>query len=192
MTYNDYIATAGVLATGLAALVTWFAMKRKFASKKLSYSYSIESLLRSSEPDLTRDLKVFYQGEELPSPTLLSLEIMNVGLTAIEDAKVVIQIPGTTYLIPGYFVDIPAGYSMLWYIDRTDAEECTIHFKHINPRQVARVRLLMDELPSGEPSVSCPMANVECTKTSLANLSVFAKFLLQQLAPQLLPLLRIR
>lgn len=192
MTPTDYIGTASVLATALGALVTWLVMRRKFASKKLSYACSMEPILRNSDPDLTRDLKVYYQGEELPSPTLLSVDIVNVGLAAIENAKVIIQLPGATYLMPGYFVDIPAGYSMLWDIDRTDAEECTISFQHINPKQVARVRLLMDEMPNGEPRVSCPMPNVECTKTSLASVGVFAEFFVRHIAPQLLGLIRTK
>jgi hypothetical protein len=48
--------------------------------------------------------------------------VINVGLTAIENAEVVVNLPGATHLTPGYFVDIPPGYSMLWDIDRTDAE----------------------------------------------------------------------
>lgn len=188
----EYIAMAGVFATVLGALVTWLVMKRQFASKKLSYSYAVEPIVRSDDPDLARDLKVFYQGEELPQPTLLSLEITNTGHTAIENCEVVVQLPGATYLMPGYFVDIPAGYLMLWDIERTDAEECTIKFKHINPKQVARVRLLMDEMPNGEPRIACPMPNVECTKTSLATLGVVAEIAIQLVAPQLLGALRLK
>lgn len=152
----------------------------------------MEPIVRSDDPDLARDLKVFYQGEELPQPTLLSLEIANTGHTAIENAEVVVQLPGATYLMPGYFVDIPAGYLMLWVIERTDAEECTIKFKHINPKQVARVRLLMDEMPKGEPQIVCPMPNVECTKTSLATLGVVAEIAIQLVAPQVLGTLRLK
>lgn len=176
----------------LGALVTWLVMKRQFASKKLSYSYTMEAIVRSDDPDLARDLKVFYQGEELPQPTLLSLEITNTGYTAIEKAEVVVKLPGATYLMPGYFVDIPAGYLMLWNIERTDAEECTIKLEHINPKQVARVRLLMDEMPNGEPQIACPMPNVECTKTSLATLGVVAEIAIQLVAPQLISTLRLK
>lgn len=189
---SEYIAIAGVFATALGALVMWLVMKRQFASKKLSYSYTIEPIVRSDDPDLARDLKVFYQGEELPQPTLLSLEITNTGHAAIENAEVIVQLPGATYLIPGHFVDIPAGYLMLWDIERTDAEECTIRFKHINPKQVARIRLLMDEMPNGEPRIACPMANVECTKTSLATLGIAAEVIVQAVAPQLLGAIRLK
>ena len=163
MTTADSIAITGVLATLLSILVTWLVMKRQFASKKLKYSFEIEPIVKSNDPDLARDLKVFFKGEELPEPALLSITITNVGYTAIEDAKVVVELPDATYLIPGYFVDVPPGYLYLWDIERTDAEECTITFKHINPNQVARVRLLMDALPKGNPRISCPMPNVECT-----------------------------
>ena len=188
----EYIAIAGVFATVLGALVTWQVMKRQFASKRLSYTYTMEPIVRSDDPDLARDLKVFYQGEELPQPTLLSLEITNTGHAAIENAEVVVQLPGATYLIPGYFVDIPAGYLMLWDIERTDAEECTIKFKHINPKQVARVRLLMDEMPKGEPRISCPMPNVECTKASIATLGIVAEVIVQVVAPQILGAIRLK
>lgn len=103
----EYIASAGVVASIVGALVTWLVMRRQFASKKLSYSYSIESILNRTEPDLAHDLKVYYKGNELPEPTLMSLKIVNTGLSAIENAEVVVQLPGATYLIPGYFVMCP-------------------------------------------------------------------------------------
>jgi hypothetical protein len=183
---------ASVLASALGAFATWLVMRRQFASKKLSYSFTIEPILRSNEPDLARDLKVYYRGEELPDPTVLTVEIANVGLTAIENAEIIIQLPGATYLMPGYFVDVPAGYLMLWNIERTDAEECTIRLQHINPKQVARVRLLMDEMPNGEPRISCPMPNVECSKASLAKLGILAEFVVQHAAPQLLSFVRLK
>jgi len=192
VTNADYIAIAGVAATLSSALITWFVMRRQFASKRLSYSYEIEPIVRSNDPDLARDLKIYYKDEELPAPTLLSVEIANVGLTAIENAEIIVALPGATYLIPGYFVDLPPGYLMLWNIDRTDAEECTIRFRHINPKQVARVRFLMDELPKGEPTICCPMPNVECTKASLAKLGVAAEFIVKHVAPQFIPFIRFK
>lgn len=192
MGVNEYIAIAGVAATFLASFVTWFVMKRQFASKKLTYSYAVEPIVMSADPDLARDLKVLYKGEELPEPALLSVEITNTGLTAIENAEFVIELPGTTYLLPGHFVDIPAGYLMLWDIERTDAQECTIKFRHINPKQTAKVRLLMDEMPKGDPLFACPMPNVECTKASTATLSVAAELIVSLVAPQILGLARSR
>lgn len=192
MGLTEYIAIAGVAATVLASFVTWLVMKRQFTSKRLTYSYTVESIVKSADPDLARDLKVFYKGEELPEPALLSVEITNTGLTAIENAEFVIQLPGTTYLLPGYFVDIPAGYLMLWDITQTDAEECTIKFKHINPKQTAKVRLLMDEMPKGDPRFACPMPNVECIKASLATLGVAAELVVSLVAPQILGLARLR
>lgn len=190
MGVTEYIAVAGVIATVLGSLVTWLVMKRQFASKKLSYTYEIEPIVRSNDPDLARDLKVHYRGEELPQPTLLSLEITNTGHIAIENVEIIVELPGATYLIPGHFVDVPAGYYMLWDIERTDAEECTIKMQHINPKQVARVRLLMDEMPKGEPLISCPMPNVECTKTTVATLGMVTEFVVQVFAPQLIGSLR--
>lgn len=187
----EYIAIAGVLVAILGPLVTWLVMKRQFASKKLAYSFEIQPIVQSADPDLARDLKVFFRGEELPRPALLSLVISNTGYTAIENAEVVVQLPGTTYLIPGYFVDVPAGYTSLWDIERTEAEECTIKFRHINPKQVARVQLLMDEVPEGEPRVSCPMPNVECVRTSQVTVGVLAEAVVTIVAPQLLRTLRM-
>ena len=166
-------------------------MKRQFASKTLTYSFDVQSIIRSSDPDLARDLKVFFRGEELPEPALLSLTVSNTGQTAIEDARVVVQLPGATYLIPGYFVDVPPGYESLWNIERTDAEECTINFQHINPKQVARVQLIMDELPKGEPRISCPMPNVRCIRGSSVTLGAVAEAIVSVVAPQLLRALRM-
>lgn len=190
MSNSDYIAIAGVFATVLGVLVTWLIMKRQFASKKLTYSYTVERLLNKSEPDLARDLKVLYQGEELPDPTLMSLMIVNTGLAAVEDAEVIIQLPGATYLIPGYFVNMPVGYSTLWTIERTDAEECTLRFKHINPKQVATVHLLMDEMPDGEPRISCPMPNVELTRAGMTKLGLVAEVVGHAVAPHSIGVIR--
>lgn len=185
---TEFIALAGVFATLLGVLVTWLVMRRQFASKKLSYSYSVERLLRNSEPDLSRDLQVTYRGDLLPSPTLLNLEIINTGPTAVENASVVVKLPDATYLIPGFFVDVPVGYEDLWEIERSDAEECTILLRHINPKQVARVRLLMDEVPDGELRISCAMPNVEFTRASPVKLGLVAKILVDTLAPPLIGL----
>jgi hypothetical protein len=186
MTTPEYIAVAGVFATTLGVLVTWLVMKRQFASKKLTYSFEISPLLTNADSDLARDLKVTFRDEELHQPTLLSLAISNTGMSAIENAEVVVQLPGSTYLIPGYFVDVPPGYDSLWSIDRTDAEECTIKFKHINPKQVAHIRLLMDEVPVGQLSVACPMPNVECVQGDPVSLNTLVEILVSVVAPQLL------
>jgi len=179
---SDYIALAGVVATILGIFVTWLVMKKQFASKKLSYALKIEPLLLRRDAALARDLKVFYQGEELPEPALLSVDIENVGLSAVEDANLTINLPGATYLIPGYFQDTPPGYDLLWTIERTDAEECQVRFEHINPKQVARVRLLMDEVPKGEPSVSCAMPNVELIRSSRVEPTTLAQSVIRAAA----------
>ena len=192
LSYDKVIALVGVFATILGVVVTWVFSKRQFELKKLAYELDIEKLVKSNDLDLSLDLKVFYKGEELPDPTLMTLIIANTGRTAIENANIVVKLPGATYLIPGHFVDIPAGYDSLWDIERTDAEECTIKFKHINPRQVAKVRLLMDEMPSGNPSIVCPMPNVELTRAKstigIRSAEVFVSFV----APQILDVLRAR
>ena len=178
-------ALSTIIAALISAAVTWLVMRRQFASKRLVYSFSIQPLLSFTDADLSRDLQVLYKGELLPSPTLLDIEIANVGLAAVEDAKVVIALPGSTYLIPGYFVDVPPGYSDLWDVERSDAEECTLHFKHINPKQVARLRLLMDEIPHLEPNFSCPMPNVSLTGSNKTKTSTFTKLVTEILVAQL-------
>ena len=190
MTTSDYIALAGVFATILGVLVTWLVMKRQIATKRLSYSIKIEPLLLKRDADLARELKIIYRGNELPEPALLSCEIANVGLAAVENARVIIKLPGATYLIPGYFQDIPSGYDSLWEIKRTDAEECEVRFKHINPKQVARIRFLMDETPKGEPLVSCPMPNVELIKSSKIQISSVAEFMIEAISPAAMSLIR--
>jgi hypothetical protein len=190
MTTSDYIGLAGVFATISGVLVTWLVMKRQIATKRLSYSMEIEPLLLKKDADLARELKVIYRGEELPEPALLSFEIANVGLAAVENARVIIKLPDATYLIPGYFQDIPAGYDSLWEIVRTDAEECEVRFKHINPKQVARIRFLMDEIPKGELSVSCPMPNVELIKSSKIQIGSLAEFVIEAISPAAMSLIR--
>ena len=184
---TEYIAIAGVLATALGAVVTWLVMKRQFSSKRLTYSFEVEPIVRNSDPDLSKDLKVFFKGEELPEPTLLDIRVSNTGYAAIENVEVVVALSGVTYLIPGYFVDIPDGYSRLWDIERTDAEECMIKLKHINPKQVARVRLLMDELPKGEPRISCAMPNVECKRSRSVTNRVLLEAIATALVGKILP-----
>ncbi|MCA2013768.1 hypothetical protein LCM17_19915 [Cereibacter sphaeroides] len=192
MGYAEYIALAGVVATLVGVLVTWTLAKKQFETKKLTYSYDIERLVKNDDPDLSMDLKVLYRDEELPEPTLMTLEITNTGRSAVENTEIVVQLPGSTYLIPGHFVDLPAGYSQLWDIERTDAEECTVKLAHINPRQTAKVRFLMDEMPQGEPQLSCPMPNVEFNKASAATMGIVAEIIVSAVAPQVLGLARLR
>ena len=174
---SEYIAIATVIATLLGVAVTWLVMKRQFQSKRMVYSIEVEPILRRNDPELIFDLKVMFKGEELPRPTLLNLDIANRGLTAVEDAKIIVRLPGTTYLVPGYFLELPPGYGELWKIEATDAEECAIHLKHINPNQVARVRLLMDETPTSVPQVSCPMPNVQFLRDVDTNMSKIKRIL---------------
>ncbi len=122
----------------------------------------------------------------------MTLEITNSGHSAVEDAEVVVQLPGSTYLIPGHFIDLPPGYLSLWDIERTDAEECTVKLKHINPRQTAKMRFLMDEMPQGNPQLACPMPNVEFDKASVAKMGVMAEIVVSFVAPQVLGATRLR
>ncbi|MDC4605179.1 hypothetical protein OHV64_09935 [Acinetobacter baumannii] len=169
----EYIAIAGVGATLIGVFITWYVMKKQYTSKKLTYSYSIDAIVKNNDPKLARDLKVSYQGKDITHPALLNLKIVNSGLVAIEDAEIIIHLPGATYLIPGYFEDIPAGYEALWNIQKIDEEHCKVQFKHINPKQIAEICLLMNESQKKKLIVSCPMPNVECVEGNILNINNF-------------------
>ena len=185
----------------------FFLMLLSFSGVLNAAGLSIESLEPRSLA--LKDLEVLNKVNEVALPSFNQLDfsqrskfalyelanhevITNTGHVAIEDAEVVIQLPGAAYLIPGYFVDVPAGYQMLWNIERTNTEECTIKFKHINPKQVARARFLMGEMPKGEPQIICPMPNVECIKASSATLGLVPEIIIQMVAPQILGGIRLK
>lgn len=160
MDYKDFIAIAGVVAVIVGPIVTWWVMRKQYASKKITYDYSIDSIVKNDDVELARDLKVSYQGIDIKNPALLSLNIANSGLTAIENVEIMVHLPGAAYLIPAYFVKVPPGYETLWKIQKIDEENCKIYFEHINPKQIAEIRLLMDENKETQLIVSCPMPNV--------------------------------
>lgn len=181
----DYIALIGVFATLLGVFVTWLIMKRQYSSKKLAYSYDVEPILMSKEANFAQDLKVTYKGQELSNPLLISLNIANIGLAAVENVEVIFKLPNASYPIPGYFVDVPSGYAEQWDIESTDPGVCKIIFTHINPKQVSHIRLLIADNFEGDPEISCPMANVEFKRGNSLNLSMIAEILIQLTAPQL-------
>lgn len=185
MENSDYIAIAGIVATLLGVLITWMVMKKQYASKKLSYLYDIEPIIISNKLDLP-EIKVTYQGQELSHPMLLNLNLVNTGLSAIEDAEVIIRVKNATYFLPGYLAEIPAGYDAHWSVDSTALGICKIKFKHINPKQTAKVRVLIsEEITSEDIEISCPMANVEFVQGGALKLNAFAEIVIQVTAPQL-------
>jgi hypothetical protein len=164
MTTEQNIAFASLIASVVIGVISWVVSARiarkSFRSPKLNYRLSMSPLLSKSSLSATSGLKIEYNGELLVEPTLLSVDIINAGDIAIENPPIEIEAVGATYVIPGYFEDVPPGYEALWSIERTDAEACAIHLAHINPKQVAKVRFFLDENPKEEPIFKCPMKNL--------------------------------
>lgn len=163
MTLTDFFALLGVVATVaiglLGALVAWRIATRRDTTL-LQYSLSLSPLL----PPYTKgfeSLRIEYQGDELPKPMFLVVDVTSLGRRSVSDVSILVRAPGTTYVYPGYLEDVPAGYEDKWEIARTDAEECTIHLDHLNPGQVVKARFLLDEQPKTEPLVACAMPDVE-------------------------------
>ena len=151
MTKDQWIAVAGVTTTLIGVIVTWIIAKRTQSKRELSYRLSMDSLMPKKLSDPNEKLEIMYKGELLVEPVLLCVDITNTGNAPVENPPIEVEAVGTTYVIPGYFEGCPAGYEALWQIERMDAESCRIRLAHINPGQTAKVRLLMDELPSKPP-----------------------------------------
>jgi hypothetical protein len=166
-------------------VISWFISariaKKSFSSPKLQYRMSISPLLTKSAMAASSELKIEYKGELLPEPTLLSLDIINAGDVAIENPPIEIKAVGATYVIPGYFEDVPPGYDALWSIERTDAESCAVHLSHINPNQIAKVRFLLDENPKEEPIFECPMKDLTVKRVGSIMTAESAKSILEAL-----------
>lgn len=170
-----YVALAGVLATLLGILVTWIATRRSVVRKRLAYTLSTERLLRRASPVLGKELKVIYKDEELKDPTLIIIAIANTGNVAVEDVLVDVSIRSDGFLLPGYFVRIPAGYEKLWGIHKRDEKSVQVTLEHINPGQVAKIRFLCDQQQASEPVVACAMPNVTFVRASKSELVGFAE-----------------
>ncbi len=164
MSTEQKIALASLIASIFIGVISWIVSARiarkNFSAPKLHYRMSMSPLLSKSTPAVTSGLKIEYNGELLVEPMLLSLDIINAGDVAIENPPIEIEAVGATYVIPGYFEDVPPGYEKLWSIERTDAESCAVHLPHINPKQVAKVRFFLDENPIEEPLFKCPMKDL--------------------------------
>jgi hypothetical protein len=183
MTKDQIIAVAGVAATLVGIFITWMVAKKAQAKRQLSYRLRTDSLMPIKLADQNEKLQIFYKNELLVEPILLSVDIANTGNVPIENPPIVIEAVGATYVIPGYFESCPPGYEDLWTIERTDAESCAVRLAHINPGQSARVRLLMDELPSQPPIFKCPMVGLTLKEQSNIEISSFARTVLEIVAP---------
>jgi len=164
MIFSDYIGIGGIVATIvigiITGVITWITTTKTQSRKRLNYDIYMFPIL-SQQAGKCRDLKIYYKDEELPEPYILAVDIFNTGNKAISNPPIKISAVGATYVIPGYFEDIPLGYEELWSMERTDAEECELHIKHVNPKQIIKARLYLDEKPKEIPLLTCPMENVE-------------------------------
>lgn len=171
----EWIAIAGVVATVVVGIVSWIvsaAQTRKTIDRKV-LGYNMEATPLMTTTLKSGGLKVEYEGEELPDPVLLTVEIFNLGNVAIENPPISIATSkDATYIIPVQVEDAPPGYEDLWKIERVDADICEIRLAHINPGQTAKATFLMDETPTEMPHFRCPLPNLTVKKVEPAE---FAK-----------------
>ena len=166
---NNIIGIGGIIATLIAAaltcLVTWKLTMKGMKQKKLSYNIQLFPILANHVDNKTElnfaDLEIKYKDKPLQNPCLLTLEIANVGNEAIEKPPIRICSESGVQIIPGYFEDVPNGYSELWKIRKKHQTACEIELTHINPKQVVKVRFFLDDMPNGKIKFECPMPNVQ-------------------------------
>lgn len=165
MKVSDYIAIAGIVATIVVGIISWFVSahltKKSINKQSLNYEIKLYPIISKVFLSKSSDLRIYYKDDILPEPTLLAVDIVNTGNVAIENPPIEIEAHGATYIIPGYIEDIPPGYEDIWSIERSDAETCIIQLQHINPGQVVKARFFLDELPLKAPVFKCPMKDVE-------------------------------
>ncbi len=188
LTTSDLIGISGVAATILAALIAWlvsaWATKRSLAKQAIGYRMIMSPLLTIDKvPGGSAALKIEFNGEQLVEPTLLSVDIVNLGNRALENPPIVIEAVGATYVIPIYIESVPLGYEDLWSLERTDAEKCAVRLEHINPGQVVKARFFLDEVPSQMPVFKCAMKDVSVTAMTSVNIGPVAEKLLEVISP---------
>lgn len=164
MDTQNLIATISIVASVFVGIISWFVSaaltKKTLKKQKLNYEIKVFPVI-SQKFIKSKEFEVFFQDELLPEPTLLTVDIINAGNVAIKNPPIKVEAVGATYLIPGYFEDVPPGYDELWELERSDAEASIIKLKHINPGQVVKARFFLDELPNELPILSCPMEDLE-------------------------------
>jgi hypothetical protein len=188
LTPSDWIGISGIAATIIAALIAWFvsawSTKKSLATQTLGYRMSLSPLLAMDRvPGGKASLKIEFNGEQLVEPTLLSVDVVNLGNRAVERPPIVIEAVGATYVIPIYIEDAPPGYEDLWKLERTDADQCAVQLDHINPGQVVRARFFLDEVPKQMPVFKCPMKDVKVTEIKSLEVGPLASALLEAISP---------
>lgn len=182
---NDIIGIGGIIATLLVGivtcLVTWKLTMKSIKQLKISYNVQVFPILSNSVTKNTDinldDLKIQYKDKELLNPCLLALEIVNIGNEAINEPPIKIRTDEDIEIIPGYFEDIPAGYEDLWSFDKTNPHSCNILLKHINPKQVVKIRFFLDNLPQKKIIFECPMQNVQIQEVAYNNANATNKIM---------------
>lgn len=185
---SDWIGIGGIAATIVAAVIAWFvsawSTRKSLATQSLGYRMSVAPVLAVDRiPGGAGSLRIEFNGELLAEPALLSVDIINLGNRAIENPPIVVESEGTTYVIPIYIEDVPAGYENLWELRRTDAEQCSVRLEHINPGQIVKARFLLDEIPSKPPVFKCPMKDVVVKEIKSVDVVPLASALLEVMAP---------
>lgn len=166
---KDFIGLGGIIATIVVGiftcLVTWKLTMKTIKQLKLTYSIHISPILSNSftknkELSLT-DLQIKYKNKMLQNPCLLTLDIINIGNEAINNPPIKVKCNENIEIIPGYFEDVPHGYEKLWTINKHDSAGCTISLEHINPKQIVKARLFLDDFPKDKIIFECPMENIQ-------------------------------
>ena len=191
---SDVITLAGVIATVVVGVVSWFVSahlaKKSIRIEELSYRMKVTPLLNNKLFKEADKLKIEYKGEQIDRLVFFEVDIVNSGNVAIKNPPIVISSLDATYIIPAYLEDVPAGYDDLWEIVREDGETCRISVDHINPGQTVKARFLMDKIPPGEPTFACAVPDLRVKRIADIEISPIATGLLEAFYPNLARVVR--
>jgi hypothetical protein len=190
----DFIAIAGVVATIVVGVISWFVSahlaKKAMRTEELSYRMKVTPLLNNRLFKEADKLKIEYKGEQIDQLVFFEVDIVNSGNVAIKKPPIIIASLDATYIIPAYLEDVPPGYESLWEIVREDGETCSINVDHINPGQTIKARFLMDTMPPGEPTFACAMPDLRVRRIADIEISPIATGLLEAFYPTLARVVR--
>lgn len=156
-------ACTGGLAGSFITL-GWNVYSKQSQEMRLSYALKYQRAFPSDLQDNLGDFRVFFRDELLPDPVYLTVVVKNVGGVAVQNCAIEVGVRGATYVIPGWFENLPNGYGDHWTISRDDAEVCSIHLTHINSNQIVKAHFILDEYPGQPPYLGCAHANLRLIK----------------------------
>lgn len=192
---SDLIAMSAVIVTLIVGVISWFVSaalaKRSMSRMEIQYRLKMTPLLDKSRFREADQIIMSYKDDVIDELVLLEVDIINSGNVAIENPPIKIEAKDATYIIPAYIDDIPDGYDEHWDFEREDGETCLIKANHINPGQILKARFLMDQLPSSEPVLTCPMANVKIHRTENIELSPIANKILEVMYPTIASAIKV-